>query len=344
MSTQKALELLGLPQEAAAFDGRITTRTTRSLVIVDRYDFTINQQGFVRSAYVEWQENNKRVTSVADLNDGQTTGDDLFGAYCLNWMANQIYSFGYDIFSISPERLTLVNGDKEVVFSREGNKIFIDSIFEIDPSGNPLTVPVQVVTESITWVNQVGVPPQTQKKVWRSRKKYVNYTWEKVQELTGLSKEDIIYNTRTTYNGEVADPNVYVTSIAADIQIIGESYEGIVYINGRDARTFDYRKLITSFNKTCPAYIPEWRLYNAPPVGFTISGATVVINAALYNPVDVVSGNADIFDIEDNSLTFNEPLAERATLIFYYAFGTTGKNENWGRKIDLETGEEASWH
>lgn len=345
--------MLGLPPQAAQFDCRITRMRTRMPVLIKRKDFTegsVIDRKFVPkdSTYTEvWTNWIPQMTTAQRVTAATVARPDtLFGAYGLNWISNLINSFGHTP-TFDGNVLTLLSEWSRVRFTAVGDQVEMDWITFDNAMQTGVDLRVAIVEEGITWVNLPGVPPRTQKRIFRSSPKFFSMTYEQVEATFGITVDEYVEMARSTYYGQKANPDQFILNIATDVDVLsfGEEsqYKGTTYINGRDIRTFNYRNLITSFDKLCPTAVSSWRLFNILPTTPTIVGTHVKMPVAADGVVTVVQGDFDTADAQTATFTYDVNSGIDPEMIYYTEFGTTGKNENWGSKIDLQTGIDATW-
>lgn len=187
----------------------------------------------------------------------------------------------------------------------------------------------------ISWTSRYAIKP---KKIFR-RAEFL--------KLAGMTMDQYIFETRRTWNIQKCDNSKFITSIGMDIEQNGTELKSVVYINGTDASTFDYKKLVNSFDKTYDGFMWQWRLMNGPRPGTSnidnVYGST--LNVGITGPnstINVVSGSTNSYNEATRTLTYNPSLEEQATIITYMEFlPAQGKNENCGRQLNLETGVES---
>ena len=352
MSTLKALEILGLPESFARFEGRITTLTTRPHRIIENYD---TSSGSLKIYYT--LEKLPEVTS-------------LFGLYPFNYLANSIYHMGFNIESEGPEGAVLMNPGKWVthpaISGLAGQNVYyvtqkinvtetgIDFSFEpyetvvngiAEDMKNPL---IRIPYHARTIVKGTDGKPKI---MWTSRYPVTpkkRFRRDDFVKTFNVTMDAHINNTRQTWNIEKCDNSKFITSIGMDIETnpFNSDLKSVVYINGVDASTFNYKTLVNSFGKTYDGFMWQWRLMNGPRVGtFTtdnVYGSTLNIPITGANStIQVESGSANAYNDATRTLTYNPNLTEEATVIAYMEFlPAGGKNENCGRQLNLETGIE----
>ncbi len=124
------------------------------------------------------------------------------------------------------------------------------------------------------------------------------------------------------------------------------SVKSTVYINGIDANTFDYKKLINSFGQTYGGYMQQYRLYNGPrsiETSINVYGSTLDIgqNPTQDSTLNLQVGGSNTYNATNRTLTYNPSLVDDAKLLAYMEFlPANGKNECAGKWLSLETGIE----
>lgn len=348
-NTAKALELLGLPQEFAQYDGQIKTRTQRQAWIYEVTDTTT----YPTKTYYTW-----------GIDPDKT---DAFGMYPLNYAANSLAHMGFTYEGILNGVATLNKPSQfvkhEAPSSLAGQTVYyvwtqikmseqgIDYMYEpyetvwngvADDMKDPMIrigYKARLVNKGadgkprIAWTSKYAITPKR-----RIRK-------AEFLQMIGMSMEDFMYKTRWTWNRVATNPDTHINNIAMDIeQLPGSKLKSVVYINGEDANSFDYKKLITSFDQTYSGYMQLYRLYNGP--GSTIDnvyGSTLNIglDPTKDTTITVVTGAVNKYDTATKTLTYNPDLTYNASIIAYMEFlPAQGKNENCGREYFLETGIE----
>ena len=296
----------------------------------------------------------------------------LFGMYPFNYANNLLYAYGYTITSLTPEKIRFSKPSKWVLHQPpsglagqnvyytasqcdfrqiDANSAAIDFMFEpyetvvngvaedmkdpiiqaqylarivkLDATGKPYTV----------WTSKYAITPK------RKLRK------AEFMKISGMSEQDLMYNNRTTWNIVKVPNTTHITSIAMDIeQPASNQLKSVVYINGQDVRTFNYKSLINSFGKTYDGFLWLWRLYNGPRIGGTtdnVYGST--LNAPIDNDgtLNIATGSVNTYDSATHTMTFNPSLTDEAKVIAYMEFMPAGgKNENCGKEYSLETGIE----
>jgi len=356
MSTQKALELLGLPAELAPYEGQIQTRLTRQLRIYEVSDFTTSPMKTYYTAEI-----------MAPVTQ-------LFGLYPFNYAAGSLYHMGFSAPVQDGSKLVMDRPSTWVVHPPEsglaGQRVYyVNSkiVFENTPEGatlNYMWEPYETVVDGkaedmkdplitagyyarvinkgadgqprISWTSRYAIKPKR-----RLRR-------AEVLKMLGMNIDQLIYALRWTMPVTKVSNETHITSIAMDIeQLPANKLKSVVYINGKDANSFDYKKLINSFGKTYDGYMQMYRLNNGPRPGTStvdnVYGSTLNIGlfATEDSTITVVPGSTNVYNTATKTLTYNPDLQETASLIAYMEFlPAQGKNENVGKELNLETGEE----
>lgn len=356
MSTQKALELLGLPAELAPYEGQIQTRLTRQLRIYEVSDFTTSPMKTYYTAEI-----------MAPVTQ-------LFGLYPFNYAAGSLYHMGFSAPVQSGSKLVMERPSTWVVHPAEsglaGQRVYYVAariVFEDSAEGTSLNYmwePYETVLDGkaedmkdplitaayyarvinkgadgqprISWTSRYAIKPKR-----RLRR-------AEVLKMLGMNIDQLIYALRWTMPVTKVSNDTHITSIAMDIeQLPSNKLKSVVYINGKDANSFDYKKLINSFGKTYDGYMQMYRLNNGPrPTTTTVDnvyGSTlnIGVNPLEDSSITVVPGSVNTYDVNTKTLTYNPDLVETAMLIAYMEFlPAGGKNENVGKELNLETGEE----
>ena len=352
MSTQKALELLGLPEELAPFEGQVQTRTTRQLRVYEITDFT----GVKASTYYTCE-----ITP-------DVTQD--FGMYPFNYAAGLMYHGGFsapqedegDLFMIKPSAFVThaapssLAGQKvyyvetKVRFKHTTSGAVIDYMyepFETVVNGKAEDMKDPLITcgyyartirkgsdgkPRISWTSRYPINPKR-----RLRK-------TELLKIMNISLNELMHRMRTSWNIVKVSPSTHITSIAMDIEPLPNSqFKSVVYINGQDAQTFDFELLTNSFGKKYTGYLWQWRLYNGQPSTPNAYGSTINIgiNSTADSTITLELGSENKWDAEQEVLTYNADQTEVARLLAYMEFlPAQGKNENVGKDLNLETGVE----
>jgi hypothetical protein len=355
MSTQTALDLLGLPDEMAPFEGQIQTRITRGIRIYENNDFTSGKQVITYSVELA-----PEVKSA-------------FGAYPFNLAAGYIYHNGFSILGQTGEQFVLLKPStwvrheapsglagqnvyyvqSKVTFAQTEAGAVMD--FEYEPyetvtqgKAEDMKDPMiraayhaRVITKGsdgkprVSWQSKYAITPKR-----RLRR-------GEVLRLMNMTLEQLIHATRWSYHIVKVSPSTHITSIAMDIEQSAENKQkSVFYINGKDAQTFEYQRLVNSFGKTYEGFIWMWRLHNGPRIGGSTDnayGSTLNIPLApgTDSTITVEPGVSNVYDQLDKTLTYDPNLQEQATLLAYMEFlPANGKNENCGKLLNLETGVE----
>jgi hypothetical protein len=352
INIDKALEVLGLPQEMEAFNGQIQTRVMRGITVYENYDSTSGKMV---------------IYYTVEFN---TPAPVAFGLYPLNFAAMSIYNNGFQILGQTPQGYTLKRPSTWVVHPAVSglagqNVYYVESNLHFTPTTveqtyEPYETVVNGIAEDmkdplircqykarlwgkdtagnkvIKWTSKYAITPK--KKLRRA---------EFLKLIPGKTMQDVIWESRVTYNIVPVKGETHITSIAMDInQLSNNTLSSTVYINGVDANTFDYKKLINSFGKTYDGYMQMYRLNNGASTTITtdnVYGSTVNIPCipTESNTITVQAGSTNIYNSTTKTLTYNPDLTEEATLIAYMEFlPAGGKNENCGKQLNLETGIE----
>lgn len=352
MSTQKALELLGLPAELAPFEGQVQTRTTRQLRVYEVTDLT----GIKPTTYHAF-EFAPEVTQP-------------FGMYPFNYAAGLLYQGGFSAPQQFPDGVAMVKPSMFVTHqapsSLAGQKVYyvqtvvrfkhtedgavIDYMFEpfetvVNGKAEDMKDPLitcayyaRIIKKGadgkpyVAWTSRYPVTPKR-----RLRK-------TELLKLMNIDLDGLMYRMRTSWNIVKVSPATHITSIAMDIEPLPDSqFKSVVYINGQDAQTFDFELLTNSFGKKYTGYLWQWRLYNGQPSTPNAYGSTINIgiNAAADSTITLQVGTENKWDAEEQVLTYNPDQSEVARLLAYMEFlPAQGKNENVGKEFNLETGVE----
>jgi hypothetical protein len=343
-NTAKAVELLGLPQEFAQYDGQVKTRTQRQAWIYEVTDTTT----YPAKTYYTW-----------GIDPDKT---DSFGMYPLNYAANSIAHMGFNYEGITNGVATLTRPGQfvtstmgmyagipvyyvmaQIKMSTQG----IDYMFEpyettwkgvVDDMTDPMIrigYKARLVNKGVVkWTSNYAITPKR-----RLRK-------AEFLQLINMPMEEFMYKTRWTWNRIATNPDTHINNIAMDIeQLPGSKIKSVFYVNGVDAQTFDYKKLINSFDQTYSGYMWIYRLYNGPGTNTVdnVYGSTLNIglDPTKDSTITVIPGAVNAYDSVTKTLTYNPDLTYNASLVSYMEFlPAGGKNENCGKEYFLETGIE----
>lgn len=346
-NVQKALEILDLPEEFAQYDGQIKTRTQRRAWI---YEVTDISSSPTRVYYTLGFDNEKV---------------DSFGMYPLNYLANSIHHMGFVYEGIDESSVATLTRPATFVKHEAPsglagqNVYYVWSQIKCSEQGiDYLLEPYETVWQGkaddmkdpmmrvgykgrlvrkgadgkpvVSWTSKYAITPK--RRLRRSE----------FLQIANMSMEEFIYKTRTTWGRVDTDPENYINNIAMDIEQIGtDKIKSVFYINGEDAQTFDYKRLINSFDKTYDGYMWTYRLNNGPGqiVTDNVYGSTlnIAINPQADSTINVKSGLTNTWDNNTKTLTYNPDLSYEAEIIAYAEFlPAQGKNENVGRTYNLE--------
>jgi hypothetical protein len=351
INIDKALEVLGLPQEMEPYNGQVQSRTFRNIIVYENYDST---SGTMKIYYT--------VEFV-------TPAPVAFGLYPFNFAANSIYHMGYNIIGQTAKGYTLNKDARWVVHpSVSGlagqNVYYVAEALHFTPSTIEQTYePYETVINGVASdmkdpVMRVGYRARlwgkdaTGKTVIKWTSKYAITPKKRLKRseflalVPGMTMDDVIWNSRVTYNIVAVKGETHITSIAMDIEKpTGSTLKSTVYINGIDANTFDYKKLINSFGKTYDGYMYMYRLMNGAGQTTTdnVYGSTLNIPLTPGNDstINLQAGSTNAYNIATKTLTYNPDLTHDASVIAYMEFlPAGGKNENCGKQLSLETGIE----
>jgi len=354
-NTLKAIELLGIPEECAIYEGQIQTKTSRSLKIYEVSDFTSGKkQVYYEHEFVEKNE--------------------LFGAYPFNLISSYLYSFGHTPESFEGETFTTLRPSS--TFTVNAGPMLGQVYYsgwqktKIYPNGKGTGYSFDILTEPWLNTNKDGTPADMTNpfplpgtcgkyvrtktkdsktgtiKIWTSRYP-VTQTLRKndILSIVKLSEEEYAQKVGWTFNIVKVSNTTHITSIAMDVVDVDlNKKKGIFYINGEDTQKVSASGLITSYNKTNPGYLFQWRLFNGDEQG--AYGCTLFVNFGQSddNTINIAVGSTNSWDATTKTLTYNYARPEVAKILAYAEFlPAQGKNENWGRIYNLETGEEYNW-
>jgi len=353
-NTQKAIELLGIPEECSIYEGQIQTKTSRSLRVYEVSDFTAGR----KKVYYEYEFVEK---------------NELFGAYPFNLISNYLYSFGHTpenfegstFTTIRPASSFTVNvgpmigktyhsGWQKTKISPNDKggysfDIYTEPWMNTNTDGTPadMTNPFPLPGTCAKYARSKTKSSTTGEiKIWTSRYP-VTQTLRKsdILGLINLSEEEYASKVGWTFNIVTVSNKTHITSIAMDVVDVDlNKKKGIFYINGEDTQSVSASGLITSFNKTNPGYIFQWRLYNGDEQG--AYGCTLVapFTQTQDNTINIAVGSTNSWNATTKTITYNFARPEVAKILAYAEFlPAQGKNECIGRMYNLETGEEYNW-
>lgn len=348
---QKALEVLGLPEHFAPYDGQVQTRIMRNCTVYENSE-TVNGK---RTVYY-----------TAEFTQ---TAPEPFGMYPLNYIAGNLFHSGFQDegpidgggwLLYSPSKFVTHQAPsslagQSVYYCENKIELYEDRIellwepFETVVNGlaDPMTDPIMRVQYKarlisrdasgnpvIKWTSRYAITPKK-----RLRK-------SEFLAMAGLTMDEVIYKMRWTFNLVKVDPKTHITNIAMDIeQPEPNKAKAVFYINGENAQTFNYKTLINSFGKTYGGYLFQYRLYNGPGSQIdNMYGSTldIPLNPLTDSTIKLEAGTVNAYDSKTKTLTFNPDLTAVAKLLAYMEFlPAQGKNENVGKMLNLENGEES---
>jgi hypothetical protein len=353
--TQKALDLLGLPQDMLPFNGQVQTKSMRMLRIYEVYDYT----------------NGKPVLRYEAEFQQPTT--QLFGAYPFNLLASYVYHSGFNIIGQDGDTYKLDKPGKWIMHtapsSLAGQNVYYSKQqirIKEQPNGYAMDLLYEpwstTINNNMTASDMknpeigsgIGVFGKIVKKgmdgkpytAWTSRyaiKPKKPILKSDVLALTKLTEDEIMEHLKWTFNIVSVSPITHITSIAMDIEQLGnDQYKSVFYINGKDAKTYDYRYLTTSFGQKSQGYMWQWRLYNGnnPAIVDNAYGSTINIglNENEDSTITVKAGNINQWDAKTRVMTYDVTRPEQAEILAYMEFlPAGGKNENIGQSFNLET-------
>jgi hypothetical protein len=341
---EKTLEVLGLHDHFARFDGQVQTRVTRSITV---YEITDTTGPLPVNRY------------EVEFRDGIAAP---FGLYPLNYIAGMLHHGNYTDAGETPQGYLLHRPSVWVVHPEmsglAGQNVYyvdgklllnedrIEQMFE--PYETTLNGVALDMNDPVMRVQYKARIVKAGKVVWTSRfaitpKKRLRRS--EFLSLCGLTMDEVIYKSRWTYNIVKTNPATHINNIAMDIERTGNQVKSTAYINGEPSNSFNYKTLINSFGKTYSGFMQMYRLYNGPGLNVTdnVYGSTLNIglDPAKDTTINIQAGTVNAFDAKTKTLTFNPDLKESAELLAYMEFlPAQGKNENIGQSINLETGEE----
>lgn len=346
---EKALEVLGLPQEMEAFNGQVQSRIFRTITVFECSDFSTGKQV---------------ITYQVQFNEPAPAA---FGLYPFNFAAQSIYHMGYAVVGQTSKGYQLNRPAKWVVhpaisglagqnvYYVEGNLYFTPTT--IEQTYEPYETTVNGVAENmidplmrVQYKARVLGKDSTGKTVVKWQSKYAITPKKRLRkaeflQLVGMSMDEVIWKSRITYNIVPVKMETHITSIGMDIdKPTDNTLNSTVYINGVDASTFNYKTLINSFGKTYDGYMQMYRLNNGV-TNYTdnVYGSTlnIPLTPGTDTTINLVAGSTNAYNVSSKTLTYNPDLVDEASLIAYMEFlPAGGKNENCGKEISLESGIE----
>jgi hypothetical protein len=353
-NTQKAIEILAIPQECSSFEGQVQTKTTRVLKIYEVADFTSGK----KQMYYEFEFSEK---------------NELFGAYPFNLISNYLYYYAHNIVEIREGYMetlkpsstftinagpmsgkTYYNGWQKTKISpnTKGNGYSFDVITEpwvnTNPDGTPadMTNPLPLPGTCFKYARTKTKTSTGAISIWTS--KYpVTQNLRRSDILNIIKMTELEYSSKVslTFNIVSVSNKTHITSMCMDVvDIDTNKKKGIFYINGEDTQTVSPSGLVTSYGKSYPGYIFQWRLYNGDEQG--VYGCTLYKQFAPSedNTITIIPGGTNSYDATTKTLSYNVSRPEVAKVLAYAEFlPAQGKNENIGRMYNLETSEETNW-
>jgi hypothetical protein len=336
MDTSKALSLLQIPDDCAAFEGQIRQKKTSFIVIEELNDFTSGKRVITTS----WKVASKT---------------ESFGAYPYNLISNYIHHFNYDV--IQGEQFTLHKdavmtdsgrwfGESKAIITPTSFKVCSDIGLNTTPTGQPTDYNNPPVRAGIVYRVQISKTKGANGaiKTYVGKQSYVPYTVNQLTALTGLTRTQIAELACTEFIITPVNNDTHITSIAMDVEKNDNVYTGVFHINGVPANSFQGK--ITSFGAIAPSYAFRWILRNNTPDKATIYGQSAMAqySASDDNSIFIQAGTEDKIDVATKVLTYDEGTEEVATLIAMAEFlPAQGKNENAGLLINLESGLSEVW-
>jgi len=350
INIDKALEVLGLPPEFEAYNGQIQQRINRGYTVYENNDFSSGK-------------------NVITYTVEQRQSTELFGLYPLNYAAMMLYTGGFTLEGMTDKGYHLLQARKAVLHeppsSRAGQVVhYVESNIyfnadRVEFTYEPYETVVNGIAEDMTnpvvrvqYKSRLLGKDATGKTVvkWTSRGTITpkkRFRRDEFLQLAGITEEQLVWNCRITYPIVPVKGETHITSVAMDIeQPTPTSVKSTVYINGIDANTFDYKKLINSFGQTYGGYMQQYRLYNGPrsiETSINVYGSTLDIgqNPTQDSTLNLQVGGSNTYNATNRTLTYNPSLVDDAKLLAYMEFlPANGKNECAGKWLSLETGIE----
>lgn len=343
-NTQKALELLELPDEAAMFEGQVNTKISRFIVVNEYYDFTKLVSG--------------KPTITKDITTQSRT--EKFGLYVFNYLNSLLHSFNHRFVSFDGSEMVLQkdffvkettvgpfagqvywHGQENAFITEAGIDLIVTPYQNASTNGLPTNYETAPTRSGVVYLQQWAKTKVNGSFVKMGSLKVKNYTRQQIESMLSMNEQEIAYETRTTFVRTAVNPETHVTSIAMDIEQNGEFVKGILYINGEKHTDINESGMITSYGKTWPGFIFDWRLYNDAPPAQTLFGSSVTVRfgAQEDNTIKVIAGSGDGYDNQSRTMIYNADNPNMAKLIAYIELlPAQGKNENAGRVYYPETG------
>lgn len=346
-NTQKALELLNVPEEFGKYNGQVKQKISRYAVIEETNDFTSGKLVKTVRTYV-----------------GSTVQN--FGVYAFNLLSNYINAYDFEpqadgtLFKPYSEKTVTAGpyigktywfGSTVADFQEQVNGASFDvhdcPYNNADITGNPTNFANAPTLSGKVYKVQISKTKDATGaiKVYTGAKKVVSMKRQEFEALTGWSYEEFAANCRTSFVISYVSPDTHITSMALDIEVSGNQIKGVPYINGvKHTDIPNLGSLITSYGKPWPSFIFDWRIYNEAGINAVGSSVSVRFQANEDNTVTVVAGNDDAYDAATRTLMYNAPLETLAKIVAYIeCLPAQGKDENVGRVFYPETGIEVNW-
>jgi hypothetical protein len=353
-NTLKALEVLGLPEDFAPFDGQVQTRIQRGCWVYENTEIVNGK--FTTYYTVEFYEN----------------APQAFGLYVFNHIANLIYSGGFSDMGETELGGRRLNKPSSFVLHESPSGMAGQTVYYVDENlivyndrmdfyfepyetawkgvADPMVDPMMRVGYKARLITRDANGKPVVK--WQSRSAITpkrRLRRAEFLELCGLTMDEVISKMRYTYNIVKTDPSTHINSIAMDLERPTDStVKSTVYINGEPSNSFNYKTLINSFGQKYGGFIQMYRLYNGPQIfsGENVYGSTlnVTVDPAKDTTINVKAGAVNTYNATSKTLTFNPDLVDVAQLLAYMEFlPANGKNESVGRFLNLENGEETHY-
>lgn len=350
----KVLELLKLPQDMEVFTGQINQCTRYGLV----------ENRLIDKTYVN--ESYKRVDKVTSEFVSLPKTIEL-GSYNHNLLSAYVHSFNFDVigfiggtYRLNKDGIDLMvqagpfSGQtyhfnwQEVTITPtiDGFDLRVESEpwMNTQKNGMPaLDKRISIERRTTTKIGSVTIRPSKQEVIVTNVrlagpvKDFPSYTKEELEAKLGWDDYQIAEATATVFHMKFKDVDKNCVALGTDIEIATnfDALTGVVYINGKRAKDFNFRSLISSFNKNLPDFVTRWKVYHPSKLEGVYGTALPAIQntSSQDNTINIVKGNQLSYNATTRTLTY----IDGTSLVFDFEFlPAQGKNETWGSIITLD--------
>jgi len=352
----ETLKRLGLPENAASWDGWMSSTGKNSFILKETYERKFNVQS---KKWIQTLVSTEFIpTSVPSSHPAIFHG--------LNYLCDQVNAFGLtqvneNQYSIGPMSATITVGPyagktywymgKTITKTGDTVKREYTSIYmNAEKDGNPSEGIVNVtVNEVVNFVSSKGTRLSSS-----SYNKVREFRKGQLEALTGKTSEELAAYCYEIFTLTPKNNDIYLTSISTELEKIEENvYWPNVYLNSKDDNLFNFRALIPHWATSTNDFVVRIFGYddrtNADFPGVNYSGMgnggkfmDLPFENETVKPVrvDFIDGNSRPENTEDELVIYFNRASVRKIIGMEIEFKPLTGKGNWCRSyVDINTGE-----